>query len=117
MPAIILAYANDKNESLKWLKEEFDAISNYFHTNNQGEVEVISLPAVEVMRLKDVLASRADDIIIFHFSGHADQYNLYFSDEHGNDAHGLAQMLGIAPNLKLVFLNGCATKDHVDLFH
>lgn len=53
-------------------------------------------------------------IIIFHFSGHAGSGQLLFSDGSAH-AKGLAGLLGEAPNLKIVFLNGCGTYDQVNL--
>lgn len=53
-------------------------------------------------------------VLIFHFSGHAGSERLIFRDGSSN-AKGLAGLLGEAQNLKLVFLNGCATSDQVKL--
>lgn len=117
MPAVVLSYANDKNGSLTWLQDEFDAINSYFINNNVGEVEVIALPNVSLKTLADVFAARSKDIILFHFSGHADQFNLFLKDEKSGGSPGIAQILGTAENLKFVFLNGCATKEHVSQLH
>ena len=55
---------------------------------------------------------------MLHYGGHADGSVLDLQAAGGGNvaAHGegLAQLLGTLPNLKLVFLNGCATQGHVE---
>ncbi|MDX2070903.1 MAG: CHAT domain-containing protein [Haliscomenobacter sp.] len=48
-------------------------------------------------------------MLIFHFGGHADGEELMFEDKAGN-VNGLADLLSLHPQLKLVFLNGCNTQ-------
>ncbi|MEZ4827433.1 MAG: protein kinase [Bacteroidia bacterium] len=60
-----------------------------------------------------------DRIWIFHYGGHADEDELWLETDAGTNqsffSMGLARFLGAQEGLKLVFLNGCATKDHADL--
>lgn len=54
---------------------------------------------------------------IFHYGGHADQQSLQLERQIGvvqtADVQGIAGLLGTQQQLKLVFLNGCATKGQV----
>ncbi|HEX2535499.1 MAG TPA: CHAT domain-containing protein, partial [Chitinophagaceae bacterium] len=115
----ILAYANDQENSLKWLADEFKTISDYFRDNNTGEVDIIPLPDATLDDIRSVLQNPkvADDIILFHFSGHADPGKLFFHHEQGGRADGIAGMLSVIPSLQFVFLNGCATRDQVAALH
>jgi hypothetical protein len=57
-------------------------------------------------------ANEQDNVVIFHYSGHADTDRIFLQQD-AADAEGLANLLGQCPNLRLVFLNGCSTKSHV----
>jgi CHAT domain-containing protein len=56
---------------------------------------------------------------IFHYGGHANGSALQLEQGAGNaqvaSSTGLAQLLGQQTELKLVFLNGCATQGQVEL--
>ncbi len=57
-----------------------------------------------------------DRIAVFHFAGHADQYQFLLEDFYGQNApanaEGLKSFLANQSSLKLVFLNGCTTLQH-----
>jgi hypothetical protein len=59
-------------------------------------------------------ATPQDTICLFHFSGHAGTTVLQLEDTTARGA-GMAQLLARCPNLRLVFLNGCSTLNHVKL--
>jgi hypothetical protein len=66
--------------------------------------------------LYQVLTSQPDNIAIFHFGGHAREGQVLLDDHLGVafvGGEGLAALLGRRANLKLVFLNGCSTRPHV----
>lgn len=78
------------------------------------------LPAIHNATVGDVIGAfreRPDQIRIFHFGGHASSSTLLFEDEAGKPsaahANGLADYLGKASGLVLVFLNGCSTEPQV----
>jgi len=62
-----------------------------------------------------------DEIFIFHYGGHASGTHLQLETMKGDsqmaDARGLAQLMGRQEELRLVFLNGCATQRQVALLH
>lgn len=53
-----------------------------------------------------------DQVIMFHFGGHSRSDALSMED-HQADIQPLAALLGQAPHLKVVFLNGCANNTQV----
>src|SRR5207253_2413236 len=59
-----------------------------------------------------------DQVAVFHYGGHAGDYELLLQSPDGGrvvaDAGGLAGLFGTQRNLKLVFLNGCSTYGHVE---
>lgn len=62
-----------------------------------------------------------DKIAIFHYAGHASGQGLHLELEHtsGNrlaNASGLSGLFANQKQLKLVFLNGCSTKEQVSAF-
>jgi hypothetical protein len=82
----------DHKEYIKLLREESAQIDDIFKT----------------------LTDYKDRLAIFHYAGHAGGNHLQLEGGSG-DARGLAKLLGEQENLKLVFLNGCSTKDQVKL--
>jgi hypothetical protein len=66
----------------------------------------------EVDTLVDAIRDNREVLHLFHFAGHTNGKILLLDDQAAN-GEGIAQLLGKAPKLKLVFLNGCATKGHV----
>ena len=118
MPSqVILAFANDTGESLKYLKHENDMVYSYLNRISNNIVNPVSKPGITINELFDEFESRRDQISIFHFSGHAGQLDLMFSEGNVVSGEGIAQLMKHAPNIELVFLNGCATKDLVSSFH
>lgn len=63
--------------------------------------------------------TRRKDIVLFHYGGHAEGGGLLLNTASGSTsmahATGLARLLGKIPSLQLVFLNGCSTRDQVQL--
>lgn len=116
LPVFILAYANDNKKSLEYLESEHKEITDYF-LKITDRVQLIQIPNASIKNLFSVFLDRKDDIIGFHFSGHADSLNLYLQDELKARREGLAELLGTPPQLKFIFLNGCATFEHVKYLH
>jgi len=63
-------------------------------------------------RIAQYLTGFRDDIVLFHYSGHAGRDALWTREE-ASRAGGIAQLLGQCPKLKVVFLNGCSTEGQV----
>lgn len=125
LPVIYLTFANEQRGSpnmfLRNLKVEREAIREIFQdAESDKEVEVIVDPDVTQTHVFRTFQGKRyrDKINIFHYGGHADSDELFFeADAGGNESFyttGLAALLGQQQNLKLVFLNGCATKDQAE---
>ncbi len=121
---VVLAYfsqsADPQDAYLQYLQDEFDAISSawerYRITQSDAYLDV-HFPArgnARTDRIKRDIQNYKHQLIIFHFSGHAGSEELIFRNGSAHAA-GLAGLLGEARNLKMVFLNGCATQDQVKL--
>ncbi len=113
-PIIFLAFANDlptSGQYLYRLKDEAELIESALKRNSTYEVVVCNNATVE--NVFEAFREYRDRIIIFHFGGHANGYEIYFENTQGGPvatrSEGLAAFLGLQQNLKLVFLNGCAS--------
>lgn len=121
---VVLSYFSQSNDPsdpyLEFLQDEYELIAEswqrYQETGSERNLNV-HFPArgsADAGRIDDDIRAFKHRIIVFHFSGHAGSDQLIFSDRSAR-AKGLAGLLGEAPNLKIVFLNGCATQDQVKL--
>jgi len=127
VPVIVLAFANERTHPdgfLTNLTAEMKAILQVMEPAIQrGKVFLKILPGVTADDIAKAFQDGwyDDRICIFHYAGHADDDELLLQkDGEGNRSFfssGLAKFLGAQKSLKLVFLNGCATKDHSRLLH
>ena len=105
-------FDNDKDRELPNLAIERKNIEDaLFNFDKDGEEEMrleirYNLGVAEFKRSLDKYAGR---MTIFHFSGHHDKGTIQLTDQKINNL-GLIEILNNSPRLKLVFLNGCATK-------
>ena len=118
-PIILAAFANDQGRFLDSLQQESDAISDALRGKKDGgfvDLEVQQGATIE--RLFTLIGRYGNDLAVLHYGGHANGSALDLQAGGGSNAEahgaGLAQLLGSLPNLKLVFLNGCATQGHVE---
>ena len=116
-PVLFFAFSNDSSNHLKYLREESQNISKSFEWLRD---EVI-IQKCNNVRLDDIFSTfikYRDQISIFHFAGHAGHKSLHLEDVVAR-GESLMDLIGIQSksNLKLVFLNGCATKDLVQKLH
>ena len=118
-PVILAAFANDQGRFLESLQQESDALSDALRAKKDGgyiDLEVQQGASIE--RLFALIGRYGDDLALLHYGGHANGAVLDLQASGGTNAQahgaGLAQLLGSLPNLKLVFLNGCATQGHVE---
>ncbi|MBT8115981.1 MAG: CHAT domain-containing protein [Arenicella sp.] len=117
LPVVYLAFANALDDHLAKLKEESREIFKSLHgLQKDNKIWVHREESSQVDELYEDLMAYDQDIVIFHYGGHADGSMLQLEGGAGA-AGGLASLLGQQKNLKLVFLNGCATKDQVNLLH
>lgn len=120
-PVILLAFANSSQRFLRNLpKERQEILAALGGATEKGHCEVKDLPYATIKELLDVFQDKKykDRIAIFHFAGHAGDSSLIFETIEGMEdaAHkdGLVSLLSGQKELKLVFLNGCCTKDQAE---
>lgn len=118
-PVIFLAFADYRTNDqlhLRELGQEQDGIVEVLQkAEKAGLCEIIQLTSATVDRIQEIFADSTNPITIFHYGGHANGYELMLRKS--AYAKGLAEFLGEQPHLKLVFLNGCSSKGHVEALH
>lgn len=113
-PIVLLTFANDNDAYLEMLKSESHAI--YQALEDVDNEQIIEVKREESATL-DIIANRLnkyqEEVVIFHYSGHASGQHLQLEDSTAN-ADGLAKLIASAPNIQLVILNGCASYGQVE---
>ncbi|GAB4405832.1 MAG: hypothetical protein OHK0039_07180 [Bacteroidia bacterium] len=122
-PVVVLAFANERSEGgfLRGLTLEMKAIMRALEPAVQkGRCHLRIIPAASQEEIAAVFqdAWYEGRVWIFHYGGHADEDELWLEKDAGGGNRsffslGLARFLGAQRSLRLVFLNGCATGDHV----
>lgn len=117
-PVILLTFANDQGDYLENLVRERKSISAALRSyEDQRYIRVQVEPDAAIDDLFDLFNRFPDQVAIFHYGGHADGTALQLMTASGGNeaahAGGLARLLGLSSALRLVFLNGCATRDQV----
>jgi len=126
-PVIFLAFANDRDDTVGYLRnlpDEARRLRDVLQSAvDRGlcEVEVRSnSTAGDIFKVFQDPEFR-DRIAIFHYSGHANGYQLLLESPEGKaaaaDAGGLAAFLAQQQGLQLVFLNGCSTQQQTQELH
>jgi WD40 repeat protein len=121
-PVIFLAFANDrmdKGSYLRNLPQEQRGIREVLEkATTAGLCEIVERSNTTIDDILDVFQSERykNRIAIFHFGGHADDYQLLLEAHDGRPepAHreGLVNFLARREGLKFIFLNGCSTQMH-----
>jgi len=87
--------------------------------HDKNYIEVYHEPSASLEDLFELFNRFRDRIVIFHYGGHAGNTHLQLENDAGEPqiahAKGLAQLMGQEEQLQLVFLNGCATLNQVDM--
>lgn len=119
MKKIFLAAAlNAEGASLSGLVPELSAIEKSLRPlHERGVWSLISNRAAATQDIFDVFSSEKGQISIFHYAGHADQQELKLQG--GGHVKGISGLFGLTQgnNLRLVFLNGCASRGQVKSLH
>lgn len=114
-PIIYLAFANDKDNPLKNLEEEESGIREELRPREDDNHFIVKHDSFAT---RDIISRRLadfkEDLVVFHYSGHADEKGLETAGEK-TLSEGIAELLGDCPKLRLVVLNGCSTREQVDL--
>ncbi len=112
-PVVLLAFANAPDDHLANLKTESRRVYKTLQPlQEHGRVQVHREESSQIGELYEDLLSHDGRIVVFHYGGHANGESLQLENGAGGGT-GLARLLGQQSSLKLVFLNGCATKGHV----
>lgn len=119
-PIIFLAFANDRDNYLPMINRErkniFRALRRH---HDEGLIKVEAEASTSLEDIFEIFNTYPDQINIFHYGGHAGGTHIQLEEASTKSqnayAGGLAKLLGQQENLQLVFLNGCATKDQVQL--
>lgn len=121
-PVIFLAFANghtDSNHYLNELKTEYHLLDDILTESSLCVSKLkteVTIPVIE-----KTFNKYGESIRIFHFSGHADGKGIHVQNNEGKNqpvfAKGFAKYMGRQTGVKLVFLNGCSTRQQVEAFH
>lgn len=123
-PVIFLAFANDRDDTIGYLRnlpDEARRLRGVLEAAERaGLCEVIvrtNSTAGDIFKVFQDPKYR-NRIAILHYGGHANGYQLLLESAAGQsaaaDAGGLAKFLGQQQGLQLVFLNGCSTQQQTD---
>ncbi|MDX2249437.1 MAG: CHAT domain-containing protein [Bacteroidia bacterium] len=120
-PIIFLAYANDRTDPSRYLRNlvsEVRIIRRMLEQKVSPPYRVIVRGNATVQEIEEVFDRNPGKIEVFHFAGHADGLQLLFESETGEKEtagmEGFTRFLGKQSGLRLVFLNGCATQSHAE---
>jgi len=116
LPVVLLSFANIDADRPLDTKAESSALKDaLLLVEHEGLVNVEREESVSVEELHKRLLNHYDDLVIFHYAGHADSTQLLL--ESGQvKGKGIAKLLGQAPHLQLVFLNACETREQAEAF-
>lgn len=115
MPNIIfLAFADEQQNSLPALQDEFESLRDLLRPLDAREyIKLVAHGASTREQFIETLNHYQGQLSIVHFSGHASGQEVALADG-AAFAKGLAKLLGQEPQLKLLILNGCATRGQVE---
>lgn len=115
-PTLLLLTANDPDMRLHRLADEANEIQRLLNSAGGRQYEVASVHEASAREIVSQLRVPDREVEVIHYAGHAGQDQLMLTD--GNaDAEALAERIRLLGTVKLVFLNGCATKSQVLFFH
>ena len=117
MDLIFLAFANRSDNPLPSLQKEDDLVYRMLDQRaRKHHFRIHRDSFVTRDKLIDFLIKNRNELVVFHYSGHAGEDVLLLEDDKAN-AQGIATLLDQCPKLKLVILNGCATAGQVKRLH
>lgn len=116
LPVVFLTFANDQYDKLHHLSREEDSITNALRPRAKKSHFFLEKQSIaEKEHFANAITEHWNEMVIFHFSGHANPEALAFSGGDGK-VEGLSQLLKLQNKLQLVFLNGCSTYGHVKTY-
>lgn len=119
-PVLLLTFSNDQDHYLPMIVAEQKAIKQALLDQvDKNYLEVRDVQHASTEEIFYLVNRYHQRLYIFHYGGHADQKSLQLEQEVGvvqtANARGIAGLLGTQQQLKLVFLNGCATAGQVKI--
>lgn len=115
-PVILAAFANDHSDQARFLRNlstEAQRIQKVLEPA-QDLCPLVLLPGAKLEDILDAFQKYRDRVVVFHYAGHANGFQLLLESASGGvhriGAKGLASFLGQQQGLQLVFLNGCSTE-------
>lgn len=112
-PVILCAFSNSGDAYLSQLEKEKEAISDALRERQGKGHLLLDTDSRTSKKLRDRLLLYQPQVEIIHYAGHASGSQLLMEDATVYGA-GLLQSIRLQKNLKLVFLNGCSTREQVD---
>lgn len=113
-PVIFFAFSNNQDTHLPYLEQEQKDIAEALRPIcDEQRVHIETSFSTRIEDVFTLFRHYQNQVVIFHFSGHASGYSLEMKGETAF-AEGLADLLGEQKNLQLVFLNGCSTRGQVN---
>ena len=111
---LFFAFSNSTQDELPSLSKENMEVYNALSDRDlkKKHFRVRRESSATIPELTNYLIELKNQICLFHYSGHAGRDNILLEDQKAR-SEGIAQILGQCPNLKLVVLNGCSTKEQV----
>lgn len=118
IPFIFLGFSNAEGAFLESLKMESSSLFNVLYPlEAQNQIHIAREESMNTAELFQALRRYKDNMTIFHFAGHAGSDLLQLEDGDLTGS-GIAELLAAqADTLRLVFLNGCATRQQVARLH
>lgn len=116
MKTLLIITANDPNDRLQMLAREGKDVQFLLNAAPRKNYEVILLPETTTADIIKELNVPDREIEVLHYAGHANGSSLRLNDTDG-EAQALTDKLKSLGTLKLVFINGCASKGQVEYFH
>ena len=117
MDILFFAFAHDSASPLPALQREDDELYRLLTPRMLQQHFVVHRDSfTSLEKIAEYLVLFREELILFHYSGHADDASLFLDGEPAR-AVGIAQLLGACPKLQLVVLNGCSTRAQINLLH
>ena len=124
LPILFLAFANDRQADgtyLRNLGQEAEQLREVLASAEKAglcQVETRTSVSAEGILKRFNDPTHKGRIALFHYAGHADDYDLLLESATGEraiaDGRGLAAFLRQQNGLQLVFLNACSTRTQVE---
>lgn len=115
-PLVFLAFAQISSNHLAKLGQEMDAIHDaLLPWQDKKRLEIRPRMSADLEDISNMIDQLRERVFIFHYGGHAGKKQLHLTNGVKNAA-SIAALFQFLPNIKMAFLNGCATKAQVEAF-